>query len=72
MRKNGQIKGYFHLEDIYGCCKTFKMITNKLGFHLMLKTADSQYIIYTSMADDITVTINNLYLYIPICTDTKC
>ena len=31
----------------------------------MLKTNDSQDIIYTSMADDINVTIYNLYLLIP-------
>ena len=31
----------------------------------MLKTNDSQDIIYTSMADDINVTNNSLYLYIP-------
>ena len=30
----------------------------------MFKTADLQDIIYTSMADDINVTSNNLYLYI--------
>ena len=31
----------------------------------MLKTADLQDVIYTSMADDINVLINNLYLFIP-------
>ena len=31
----------------------------------MLKTADLQDIIYTSMTDDMNVTINNLYLLIP-------
>ena len=31
----------------------------------MLKTADLQDIIYTSMDDDINVTINSWYLYIP-------
>ena len=31
----------------------------------MLKTGNLQYIIYTRMADDINVTINNLYLFIP-------
>ena len=31
----------------------------------MFKTADLQDVIYTSMADDINVTFNNLYLYIP-------
>ena len=31
----------------------------------MVKTKDLKDIIYTSMADDINVTINNLYLFIP-------
>ena len=41
------------------------MVTKNLGLHLMFKTNDLQNIIYTSMADDINVTINNLYLYVP-------
>ena len=61
----GKIKGYFYLEDIFGFCKTFKKVTKNLGFHLLFKTANLQDIIYTSMADDINVTINSLYLYIP-------
>ena len=32
---------------------------------MILKTNNLQDIIYTSMADDINVTINNLYLFIP-------
>ena len=36
-----------------------------LGFHLSFKTNDLQDIIYTPMVDDINVTINNLYLYVP-------
>ena len=61
----GKIKGYLYLEDIFGFCKTFKKVTKNLGFHLQLKTNDLQDIIYTSMTDDINVTINNLYLYVP-------
>ena len=61
----GKIKGYINLEDFFGFCKTFKMVTKSLGFHIMFKTANLQYIIYTSMADDINVTINSLYLHIP-------
>ena len=61
----GKIKGYLYLEDIFGFCKTFKKVTKNLGFHLIFKTANLQDIIYTSMADDIDVTINSLYLYIP-------
>ena len=61
----GKIKGYLFLEDIFGFCKTFKKVTKNLGFHLTFKTNDLQNIIYSSMADDINVTINNLYLYVP-------
>ena len=61
----GKIKGYLYLEDIFGFCKTFKKVTKNLGFHLMFKTNDLQNILYSSMTDDINVTINNLYLYVP-------
>ena len=53
------------LENISGFRETFKKVTINLGFHLMFKTIDLQDIIYTSMADDINVTINSLYLYVP-------
>ena len=56
----GKIKGYFCLEDIIGFCKTFRKVTKNLGFSLMLKTNDFQDNIYTSKADDIKKTINNL------------
>ena len=61
----GKIKGYLYLEDIFDFCKTFKKVTKNLGFHLQFKTNDLQEIIYTSMTDDIDVTTNNLYLYVP-------
>ena len=60
----GKIKGYLYLEDIFGFCKTFKKVTKNLGYHLSFKTNDLQDIIYTSMTDDINVTINNFYLYV--------
>ena len=61
----GKIKGYFYLEVFFGVCKRFQKLTKFLGFHLMFKTANFQDFIYTSMDDDMTVTIDNLYLYIP-------
>ena len=61
----GKMKGYLYLEDIFGFCKTFKKVTKNLGFHLMFKAANLQDIIYTSMEDEINVTINSLYLYVP-------
>ena len=61
----GKIKGHLYLEDIFGSCKTFKKVTVNLGFHIIFKTNDLQKIMYSSMADDINVTINSLYLYVP-------
>ena len=61
----GKIKGYLYQEDIFGFCKTFEKVTKNLGYHLTFKTNDLQVIIYTSMTDDIKVTINNLYLHVP-------
>ena len=62
----GRIKGQLHLEHIFGFCKTFKKITKKLGFHLKFKMNDLQDIIFTTLANDINVTINSLYLFVPI------
>ena len=61
----GKTKGYLYLEDIFGFCITFKKVTKHLGFHVRFRTNDLQDIIYTSMADDVDVTINSLYLLIP-------
>ena len=61
----GKIKGHLALEHIFGFCKTFKKITKNLGFHLKFKMNDLQDIIFTTIADDINVTINSLYLYVP-------
>ena len=62
----GKFKGHIPLEHIIGFCKTFKKNTKNLGFHLTFKTADLQNIIFTSIANDIDVTINSLYLYVPV------
>ena len=64
----GKVKGQLLLEDIFGFCKTFKKTTKNLGFHITLKTNDLQNIIYTTLANDINVTINSLYLFVPILT----
>ena len=60
----GKIKRYLYLEDFFGFCKTFKVSKN-LGFYVTFKTNDLQDIRNTSMDDDINVTINSLYLFIP-------
>ena len=62
----GKIKGHLSLEHIFGFCRTFKKITKNLGFHLKFKMNDLQDIIFTTIADDINVTINSLYLFVPI------
>ena len=64
----GKIKGQLELENIFGFCKSFKKITKNLGFHIIFRTADLQDIIFTSIGDNINVTINRLYLYVPTFT----
>ena len=54
------------MEHIFGFCKTLKKITKSLESHLTFKTANLQDIILTTIASDINVTINNLYLNVPI------
>ena len=61
----GKIKGHLALEHIFGFCKTFKKKTKNLGFHLKFKMNDLQDIVFTTLANDITVTINSLYLFVP-------
>ena len=61
----GKIKGHLALEHIFGFCSSFKKITKNLGFHLKFKMNDLQDIIFTTIADDINVTINSLYLFVP-------
>ena len=69
-----KIKGPLPLEHIFGFCKTFIKITKNLGFHLTLKTNDLQNFIFTTIANDINVTIKSLYLFVPVLipnTDTQ-
>ena len=65
----GKIRANLPLEYIFGFCKTFKKITKGLGFELQLKTSnEKRNIVYTSLAfggNDVNVTINSIYLYIP-------
>ena len=42
----GKIRGQLALEHIFGFCKTFKKITNNLGFEINFKIANLQNIIY--------------------------
>ena len=63
----GKIRANLPLEHIFGFCKTFKKITKGLGFELQLKTSnEKQNILYTTLGgNDVNVTINSIYLYIP-------
>ena len=63
----GQIRANLPLEHIFGFCKTFKKIKKGLGIELQLKTSnEKQNLIYTTLGgNDVNVTINSIYLYIP-------
>ena len=61
----GKIKGQLALEHIFGFCRTFKKVIKNLSFHITFKTANLQDIIFTSIGDNIIVTINSLYLFVP-------
>ena len=65
LANKGKIKGQLPLENIFGFCKSFKKITKNLGFHIKFRTADLHDIIFTSIGDNIKVTINILYLFVP-------
>ena len=66
----GKIKGQLPLEHIFGFRKSFKKVTKNLGFHMTSRTADLQDIIFTSIGDNINVTINSLYLFVPTLIPT--
>ena len=61
----GNLSGQLALDHFFGFCKTFKN-TEGLGFHITFKTADSKDFIYTTLASDKTVTIDNLNLFVPL------
>ena len=61
----GKIKGQLSLEHIFGFCKSFKKITKNFGCHIIFRTADLQDIIYTSIGDNINITINSFYTFVP-------
>ena len=61
-----KIKSHLPLEHIFGFCKIFKKITKNLGFHLTFRTNDLQSIIITTLANDINVTTNSLYFFLPL------
>ena len=62
----GKMKGLIPLEHMFGFRKTIKKITKNLCFYLTFKTNDLQDIIFTTLANDINITINSLYLFVPI------
>ena len=62
----GKTKGQLPLQHVFGFCQTFKTLTKSLWFHLTLKTASVQDIIFTTLGNDIIVTIDSLYLFVLI------
>ena len=64
----GKIEAQLLLEHIFDLCKTYKKVTENLGFEITFKTANLQNKIYTSIGEGtpINVTINSLYLNVPI------
>ena len=68
----GRIKGNLPLEHIFGFCKISKKVTKNLGFRITFKTSNLQDTIYTTNAagTQINVTINSLYLFVPILIPT--
>ena len=62
----GLIRGYLHLERVFGFCRSFKKMTKGLGFELDLRTSNrKQEILYTTLGDnDVNVAINSINLFI--------
>ena len=69
--KKFKIKVQLPLEHFFGFCKTFRKLGKNLGFHSTLKTANSQDIRFTTLIDNFKVTINRLYLFVPIIIPTS-
>ena len=65
LANKGKIKAQLALKHFFGFCKSFKKITKDLGFHITLRTADLQNIIFTSIGDNNNVTFNSLYSFVP-------
>ena len=66
MLKKTKIEEQLPLEQIFGFCKTFEKVTEKLAFHSTFKTAILQDIIFTTIADKFNLTFNSLYLFVQI------
>ena len=61
-----KIKGQLSLQHIFAFCRTFKKLTEHVGFHLKFKSSDLQDIFYTSLGDNIKVNFDKLIFYVPI------
>ena len=57
--KRGNVKGHLPFEPFFGFCRAPKQVTKNISFNLNRKTADLQYLIYT------TKSIDRVYLCIP-------
>ena len=66
MQTIGKMKNQLQWKFFFGFSVAFEKLNKQLGFHLIFKTADIPDVIYTTSANYITVTLNNLYLLLPI------
>ena len=66
MLTKAKLKVTYHSKKRSGCCRKFTEITKDLDFQLTFKTTDLQHFIYTSLAYNISMTINKLFLHLPI------
>ena len=64
----GKPIGELRLEQLFSFCKTFKKITKEVTLDLKLERDDLQSIVYTTVPDDIRVTLTSLSLYVPSLT----
>ena len=54
-----KIKGQLPWEILFGFCRTYKKISEQLGFHLILKTVEQQDINYKAVDEDIKVSFGS-------------
>ena len=63
---NGKKKDNYNFNIFLNSAKLLKKITKQLGFHITFKTADLQDINFLTVADEIKVNFDKLFLFVPI------
>ena len=64
--KKGKNNRKLPLEHLFGFCWTFEKLSEQLAIRLPFETSDLQDIFYTTLADEIKVTFDKLFFYVPI------